>query len=42
MENLLLILIQNWSPCTDGVLIVGWWCPTIFIDDKKTLDSVPI
>ena len=41
-DCLLLILIFDWYPCTDGVRVVGRWCSTPWTEAKYTLDSVPI
>ena len=42
VEFPILLLPLDWSPCTDGVRIVGRWCSTPYKESKETLDSIPI
>ena len=37
MENLLLLLLHDRSPCSNGVHTVGWWCTIIHTEAKETL-----
>ena len=37
---ILLLLLLDRPPCTDGMHIVGRWCYTPYTEAKETLDSV--